>query len=53
VGKILTQVFVERPGRLPIDLLDGEPDQQGVGFFVRFGFADKETNPTKEDKSRT
>jgi porin len=40
-------LFVEQPGSLPIDLLDGEPDQQGLGFFVRFGFADKETSPTE------
>jgi porin len=38
-------LFVEQPGSQPIDLLDGEPDQQGFGFFVRLGFADTETNP--------
>jgi porin len=39
--------FTEQPGNLPIDLLNGEPDQQGVGMFTRFGFADKDTNPTE------
>ena len=40
-------LFTEHPGNLPIDLLNGEPDQQGVGTFVRFGFSDKDTNPTE------
>jgi porin len=38
-------LFTEQPGNLPIDLLDGEPDQQGIGFFTRLGFADKDTSP--------
>jgi porin len=38
-------LFTEQPGNLPIDLLNGEPDQQGIGLFTRFGFADKETQP--------
>jgi porin len=31
----------------PINLLNGQPDQQGLGLFARFGFADKETNPVE------
>jgi porin len=38
-------LYIEQLGNRPIDLLNGEPDQQGVGFFMRFGIADKETNP--------
>jgi porin len=38
-------LYTEQPGNRPIDLLNGEPDQQGVGLFIRFGFADKDTNP--------
>jgi porin len=38
-------VFTEQPGILPIDLLNGEPDQQGIGLFIRLGFADEDTNP--------
>ena len=40
-------LFTEQPGKLPVDLLNGEPDQQGVGIFTRVGFADKKTNPTR------
>ena len=38
-------VFIEQPSNQPIDPHDGEPDLQGIGFFIRFGFADRETNP--------
>src|SRR5262249_39489638 len=38
-------LFTKQPGTLPIDLLNGEPDQQGIGIFTRLGFADKDTNP--------
>jgi porin len=38
-------LYTEPPANKPIDLLNGQPDQQGVGLFARFGFADKETNP--------
>ena len=38
-------LFVEGTANLQIDTHNGEPDLQGVGFFVRFGFADRETNP--------
>jgi porin len=31
----------------PIDLMDGRPDQKGIGVFARFGFADRETNPVE------
>ena len=41
----LAYLFTEQPGTLPIDLLDGEPDQQGIGFFTRFGYTDKDTSP--------
>lgn len=40
-------LFTEQPDNQPIDLLDGEPDQQGLGFFTRLGFADKDTNPVE------
>jgi porin len=38
-------VFVEQSGNQPIDTHNGEPDLQGVGLFVRLGFADRQTNP--------
>ena len=38
-------LYTEEPSNLPIDVLNGEPDLQGIGFFIRFGFADRETNP--------
>lgn len=38
-------LYTERSSNGPIDLLNGEPDQQGIGLFIRFGFADKKTNP--------
>ena len=38
-------VFIEQPSNQPIDPHDGEPDLQGVGFFIRLGVADRETNP--------
>jgi porin len=40
-------LFTLQKERRPIDLLNGEPDQQGIGLFARFGFADKETNPVE------
>ena len=40
-------VYIEEPSKAPIDLLNGAPDQEGVGLFIRFGFADKETNPVE------
>ena len=40
-------LFTMEPGKLPIDLLKGEADQQGLGVFTRVGFADKETNPVR------
>ena len=38
-------LFTPDESRLPIDLLNGKPDQHGIGLFSRFGFADKETSP--------
>ena len=40
-------LYIEEPSKAPIDLLNGAPDQEGVGLFIRFGFADKETNPVE------
>jgi porin len=40
-------LYVEELSKAPIDLLNGAPDRQGVGLFIRFGFADKETNPVE------
>jgi porin len=38
-------LFTPEPEHHPIDLLNGEPDQQGIGLFWRLGLADKKTNP--------
>ena len=43
--EVVAERQAPQPGTLPIDLLDGEPDQQGIGFFTRLGFADKDTSP--------
>ena len=40
-------VYTEQTGEQPVDLLNGQPDEQGVGLFARFGFADKKTNPVE------
>ena len=40
-------LYIEEPSKAPIDLLNGAPDQEGVGLFIRFGFADQETNPVE------
>jgi porin len=40
-------LYIEEPNKAPIDLLNGAPDRQGVGLFIRFGFADKDTNPVE------
>lgn len=38
-------VFVEQASDVPIDLLNGKQDHQGVGIFLRIGFADDDTSP--------
>jgi porin len=38
-------LFSEEPADHAINLLNGQPDLQGVGLFARFGFADEDTNP--------
>lgn len=40
-------VFTRDDERRPVNVLDGNPDRQGLGLFARFGFADKDTNPVK------
>jgi porin len=40
-------LYTKQPANQPVDLLNGQPDQQGVGLFARFGYADKDTNPTE------
>ncbi len=37
-------LFVETPGDATIDLLNGRQDLQGVGLFLRVGFADDDTS---------
>lgn len=37
-------VWVNDDGAAPINLMNGEQDRQGIGFFARFGFADQDTN---------
>lgn len=38
-------VFVEQASDVPIDLLNGKQDHQGVGIFLRVGIADDDTSP--------
>jgi len=40
-------VLTREKERRPIDLLNGQADQEGIGLFARVGFADKETNPVE------
>lgn len=40
-------LFTCETERRPINLLDGRPDEKGVGLFARFGVADKDTNPVE------
>jgi porin len=40
-------VFTRQTERRPINLLNGQPDQEGIGLFARFGVADEDTNPAK------
>jgi len=40
-------LYTEQPANKAVDLLNGQPDEQGIGLFARFGFADKETNPVE------
>jgi len=49
-GQLLQQLAIplhRAAGQPAIDLLNGQPDQQGVGLFARFGYADKDTSPTE------
>ena len=38
-------LFVEQAGDALINLMDGKQDLQGVGLFLRVGFADDDTSP--------
>ncbi len=38
-------LFVEQPSDKLINVMDGKQDLQGVGLFLRIGFADDDTNP--------
>jgi porin len=40
-------LFTCETERKAIDLMNGQPDEQGFGLFARFGFADKDTNPVE------
>jgi porin len=40
-------VIVEDPVDGLINVQDGQADQQGLGVFIRLGFADQDTNPLK------
>ena len=39
--------YTAPPGTRPLEQISGEPRQRGIGVFARFGFADKDTNPTE------
>lgn len=40
-------VYVEEPADRPINVGDGRQDLQGIGLFVRGGFADQDVNPVE------
>jgi porin len=40
-------LYTASAGDRPLELISGEPRQQGIGVFARFGFADQETNPVE------
>jgi porin len=40
-------LFTCESEKRPINLLDGTPDEQGIGLFARFGLSDKNTNPVE------
>jgi porin len=40
-------LYTASSGDRPLEQISGEPRQQGIGVFARFGFADKETNPVE------
>jgi porin len=40
-------LFAKPPGDRPLVQFSGMPKQQGIGVFARFGFADRDTNPTE------
>jgi porin len=40
-------LFVDEHGGRPVAALEGQPKHRGIGLFVRFGVADKETNPVE------
>ena len=40
-------LYTAPPGTRPLEQISGEPRQRGIGVFARFGFADKDTNPTE------
>ena len=37
-------LYTASPGNQPLEQISGEPKQQGIGVFGRFGFADFEPN---------
>jgi hypothetical protein len=40
-------VYTKDPGNHPVNLLEGQRERHGVGFFSRFGIADKNASPTQ------
>ena len=40
-------LYTAPPGTRPLEQISGEPRQRGIGVFARFGFADKDINPTE------
>ena len=40
-------LYIAPPGTRPLEQISGELRQRGIGVFARFGFADKDTNPTE------
>lgn len=40
-------LWAEQPVGGPVDLANGEPDHQGMGVFLRAGFADQDVNPVE------